>query len=104
MVSKGGALSGHWRRGGKELLYLSPDATVMKVDISVTPAFHAGPPERLFQLPLAFQQARSLFNLGYLVDVTEDGNRFLVAMPMNQPPRPVFNVVLNWPAVLKQSP
>jgi Tol biopolymer transport system component len=104
MVSKGGALSGHWRRGGKELLYLSPDATVMKVDISVTPAFHAGPPERLFQLPPAFQQARSLFNLGYLVDTTEDGNRFLVAMPMNQPPRPVFNVVLNWPAVLKQSP
>jgi serine/threonine protein kinase len=103
MVSKGGALGGWWPKG-TELLYLAPDATVMKVDINTTPTFHAAVPTPLFQLPPALQQAPSTYALPNLVNVTADGNRFLVAMPINQTTRSEFNVVLNWNAGFKAAP
>ena len=84
--------------------YLAPDATVMTVDISTSPAFHRATPRVLFRLPPAFQQAPSRYNLGNLLDVTADGNRFLVAMPINQTTRPEFTVVTNWNAALKPEP
>jgi len=54
IVSRGGG-SGmvHWRRDGKELYYLSPDAKVMTVEVSTTPDFHASAPKPLFAVPEA---------------------------------------------------
>ena len=64
----------------------------MSVDIRAEPVFEAGAPRPLFQLPLGFMG----------VEVTADGRRFLVAVPVAQNASVPFTVVLNWQKILKK--
>ena len=70
---KGGAGNVIWKRDGKELYFLTRDREVMAVDLTTTPGVKAGTPRLLFKLsdPLASSG-----------DVSPDGLRFIVAMPV----------------------
>jgi hypothetical protein len=99
MVSRGSLGMARWRDDSKELYYLTTDARVMSMAVAAGPAFQAGPPSLLFQVPAVFLRAAAF--PGTLADATADGQRFLFAMPVAQPSREGFTVVLNWLAALK---
>jgi len=96
-VSYGGGQVPTWSKDGKELYYVTLDGKLMEVDVTTEPAFQAGAPKFLFQPPL---HAAALSS-GYTID----GKRFVFLVPAEQTgqARSAFNVVLNWPALLKQS-
>src|SRR5262249_8774026 len=48
-----------WRADGKELYYISASGGVMAIEITTTPAFKAGTPKRLFQVPETYQLSPS---------------------------------------------
>jgi Tol biopolymer transport system component len=62
-----------WRQDTKEMYFLSRDWEVMAVDITTTPTLQAGTPRVLFKLP------GPLAGNG---DVSQDGERFLFALPV----------------------
>jgi Tol biopolymer transport system component len=70
---KGGAGGVLWRKDGKEMYFLTRDREVMAVDITSGPKIQSGMPRMLFKIsdPLA--------GAG---DVSPDGQRFVVAMPV----------------------
>jgi eukaryotic-like serine/threonine-protein kinase len=92
LISKGGGADPRWRGDGKELFYVASDGKVMSVDISAKPVFEAGAPRPLFQLPPGFIGG----------DVTPDGRRFLIGVPVAQSASVPFTVVLNWQQILKK--
>jgi eukaryotic-like serine/threonine-protein kinase len=100
MVSRGSLGMARWREDSKELYYLTPDAKVMMLDVTANPAFHAGVPTVLFQVPPVFLRGAAF--PGTLGDVTPDGKRFLFAMPAVQSGPEQFTVVLNWQAGLRK--
>jgi len=87
LISKGGGTSPHWRADGKEIFYRAEDGTLMAVSIAMDPALQLGVP-------------KPLFRSDRLWEVTGDGNRFLVSVPVEQG-TPPFTVVLNWQSELK---
>ncbi len=94
LVSNGGGSVPRWREDGKELVYLAPDRkTVMSVEISTQPSFHAAPPVVLFALPAAASGVPAM---------APDGKRFVALMPPAQNGPETFNVVLNFAAALKR--
>ena len=90
MVSKDGGAGAHWRADGKELLYTSPDKTIMSVGVSTSSVFESGLPKALLKSP-----AGSIF-----WDVTSDGQRFLVPTMVGSKVEPPFTVVVNWTSLL----
>ena len=89
-ISKDGGGLGFWRQDGRELIFMPSNLrSVMSVDVSTSPSFHAGVPRELFQLPP---------NAG--LDSTPDLKKFLVAVEQ-PPPQPPITVVLNWPSAMK---
>jgi serine/threonine protein kinase/Tol biopolymer transport system component len=91
MVSKDGGGGAHWRADGKEILYLAPDQTMMSVEVTTTPVFQAGVPKPLFK------SSASIF-----WDVTPDGQRFLLRVPVGANSAAPFSVVLNWPSLIQK--
>ena len=87
-ISEGGGFSPRWRRDGRELFYLTGDGSVMAIDVGAKSEFRPGTAKRLFKVP------------GAIADwgVTHDGDRFLFAVPVTQPPP--FHVVRDWQATL----
>jgi eukaryotic-like serine/threonine-protein kinase len=92
-VSVGGGTMPEWRLDGRELFYRSNPGQLMSV------AFHVaggrpslGPPEKLFPIPPSFTNANT-----YLVSA--DGQRFLVAAPVEGEEEPI-RVVLNWKTLM----
>jgi len=76
-ISKDGAIGMiAWRQDGKELYFMTRDWEVMAVDISTTPTFTAGAPRKLFQLPGPLPG-----NPLQWKNVSQDGQRFIFAMP-----------------------
>jgi Tol biopolymer transport system component len=86
LISNGGGTYPRWRGDGKELFYVGSDGKLMSVDISAKPIFKAGAPRPLFELPPGFIGG----------DVTADGTRFLIGVPVAQSASVPFTVVLNW--------
>jgi hypothetical protein len=74
------------------LFYVASDGKFMSVDISAKPVFAAGAPRPLFQLPPGFIGG----------EVTADGRRFLIGVPLAQSASVPFTVVLNWQTALKK--
>ena len=58
----------------------------MQVDVNTSVAFHASEPQVLFKLPSGANN----------FDVTVDGNRFLVGIPVEQDAQTPFTVALGW--------
>jgi len=92
LISKSGGTSPRWRGDGKELFYVASDGKLMSVSITSKPVFQAGGPRPLFQLPSGFIGG----------DVTADGKRFLIGVPVGQSASLPFTVVLNWQTALKK--
>ena len=92
LISKGGGTDPRWRGDGRELFYVASDGKLMSVDISAKPVFAAGASRPLFQLPPGVSG----------VDVTADGSRFLIGVPVAQSASVPFTVVLNWATTLKK--
>jgi dipeptidyl aminopeptidase/acylaminoacyl peptidase len=96
-VSVGGGVQPRWRQDGRELFYLSPDATMMSVGVEE----HAG--------GLRFTRPQPLFATGSRArsftedyDVTANGQRFVVLQPAadNEPPAPATAIV-NWQSIVR---
>jgi len=92
LISKGGGTYPRWRGDGKELFYVASGEKLTSVDISAKPVFQAGAPRPLFQLPPGFIGG----------EVTPDGNRFLIGVPVAQNASVPFTVVLNWQTTLRK--
>ena len=96
-ISVGGGSSPRWRRDGRELFYVAGDnRSVMAVPVELGSTFKAGVPERLFILRTE-TASRIMHYTGY--DVSPDGQRFLVSVPVDLASSRV-TVVLNWQSAL----
>ena len=90
-VSNGGGNPARWRRDGKELFYIS-GGKLMAVDVkAVGSSFEPGVPKLLFE-------SRGV----RFFDVSADGLRFLIPVPVEESAPEPITVVLNWTTDLKQ--
>jgi Tol biopolymer transport system component len=97
-VSTGGGAQARWRGDGRELYYVAPDGYVMAVSIETRPVFRPGTPRRLFELPERPDRDTPVFE-----DVTPDGRRFLLNVPVTERSSVGFHLIVNWPSLLDQS-
>ena len=90
--------SPRWKGDGKELFFVSPEAEMMAVDITLDPIFHLGVPHRLF--PRKSTDPIDLPNYG----ARPDGQQFLMLVsPRGSQDAPI-TVVVNWWEELRQEP
>jgi Tol biopolymer transport system component len=98
-VSRGGARYPRWGANGRELFYVAPDGTLMRVSID------SGPPFRVLSSAPLFRHHALTLSRGGLArspyDVSPDGQRFLVMIPVEPPRSAPISVLLNWAGVLK---
>jgi len=91
MISKGGVGGAVvWRADGKQLWYGSQATILMGVDVTTSPTFQFGTPKPLFQVASGF------------VAATDNGDRFLVAVPTGQAAQTPYTVVTHWQTGLKK--
>jgi Tol biopolymer transport system component len=93
-ISINGGILPRWRADGRELFFVSPDSTMMSVDINTGATFSAGIPRELFK-------AASGRNLIYGYAVRNDGQQFLMPGRDVQAETWPITVVLNWWAELE---
>jgi serine/threonine-protein kinase len=94
VVSAGGGTDPRWTKGGREIVYRHGD-DMMAAPVSPTPGT-VGSPVRLFRKRI--QSGQGGDTPAY--DVTPDGSRFLMAVPVPRPEARPVEVVLNWVANL----
>lgn len=90
-VSSDGGGAPSWSRGGEELLYYSPDRTLMSVPIEAGDQFRPGAPQKRF----------TVSNLAMGGDVTANGERFLFSVAAEAPHREI-KLLVNWPLALSR--
>jgi dipeptidyl aminopeptidase/acylaminoacyl peptidase len=96
-VSVGGGAQPQWRRDGKEIFFLvlpGNKLTAAPVKIDGT-TFDSGAPVELFDIRLGVS-LRNHFT------ASADGQRFLFAWPVESGAAGQFQVLLNWPSLLKK--
>ena len=96
MISRDGGAQAQWRRDGKELFFLKPDATMMSVTIDTTHEFQATVPVALFQASGTTPANRRQFA------VSRDGNRFLMISSDRTASGSALTVVVNWLASVQK--
>ena len=74
-MSTGGGYLPRWSRDGRELFFVDDRRDLMAVSVTLTPAFSAGTPHRLFSSD-PFGMPR------WAYDVAPDGKRFLMSRPV----------------------
>jgi len=97
-ISTGGGAQPKWRADGRELFYLTPDGTLMAVDIKAGATLEPNVGRKLFSTSLGTSTSPGLDQ--YVV--AADGQRFLVLEPAADAAASPITVVLNWPAGLKK--
>ena len=97
-MSINGGRNPRWSHDGKELFFVSPDAEMMAVDITLDAVNSL--PHRLFQLKreVPIDQETSPY------DVRPDGQQFVIFMRQLGTQDTPITVVLNWWAELRQEP
>ncbi|HXV61011.1 MAG TPA: hypothetical protein VEK15_09985, partial [Vicinamibacteria bacterium] len=90
-ISNAGGRFPKWSRGGKEILYAAFDDMVMSVAVDGDEVLHASVPRPLFPFP------DGVFSW----DVSADGERFLVNVPVIKSSSVPLSLVVNWAASLK---
>jgi len=93
VISVGGGGEPLWRKDGRELYYIAPDATVMAVPITRGASLQVGQPKALFRAPITADVLT--YRNQYAVDA--DGQRFLFDSAGDREP---INVVVNWNALI----
>lgn len=98
VISSGGGTQPQWDRRGRELFYLAADGSITGVSVRADgDRLVVGTPQPLFQVRV--QPAGGMF--GGIYAPADDGSRFLVIDVVGEQAGPRLNVVLNWPATLK---
>ncbi|HSE48434.1 MAG TPA: protein kinase [Terriglobales bacterium] len=94
-ISAAGGLAPRWSRDGKELFYMAPDRSLMRVPVGVNGnSFEPGPPTALFR-------STAVSSPSYSYDPAPDGKRFLINSMDEQGSLPMV-LVVNWKAELKK--
>jgi Tol biopolymer transport system component len=96
-ISKSGGAQARWRRDGGELYYVSLDGKMMAVKVTTGATLEIGATQALFQSTLKPDATLDQYA------VTADGQRFLMAEPLEEPVKPM-TVIVNWTADLPQQP
>jgi len=96
-VSTEGGSQPRWRRDGRELYYLSPEAKIMVAELLAgTSDFRVGAVRPLFALS-------GLTGVpGNLYDVSADGQKFIAVQELEHTSTVPLTVVANWPAELRK--
>jgi Tol biopolymer transport system component len=101
-ISTDGGTQPEWRRDGRELFYRTPGRKLIAVPVKTGVAFDAGAPKELFELP-AEPPAWIQGGIDQRVYApSADGERFLIAVPVDEESSSPITVVLNWTAALKK--
>ena len=95
-VSSDGGVQPTWRRDGRELYFLSPDATLIAVDIRLGSSPELGTPRTLFRTKLVPSAQVDQYA------PSPDGQRFLLMAPLGDVDEPP-TVLVGWPALLKSA-
>jgi Tol biopolymer transport system component len=95
-VSPSGGVQAKWRGDGKELFYLTPEGTIMSVEVRAGARLDLGTPRPLFTTRLRPNISSDQFV------VTADGQRFIVMEPPVDAPPAAMTIVTNWTTLLKQ--
>jgi eukaryotic-like serine/threonine-protein kinase len=97
-ISTNGGRFPAWRHDGSELFYIAADGSVMAATVK------AGGNEFEFSTPKALFRARLLTWAAnfHELDVTPDGQRFLIGTRIGEPTAPPPTVILNWTAAMKK--
>ena len=90
-ISPGGGRRPRWRRDGKELYYSDRGGVVMAVPVTPGLRWESGAPVPLFRVEPEIEN----------YDVTPDGSRFLVSMPLEKVRESPLRVIVNWPSALQ---
>jgi len=90
-ISAAGGRRPRWRADGKELFFLAPGGVVMAAEVRPGESWTAASPQPLFRVETEIENW----------DVTPDGARFLVTMPVEKTRESPLHVILNWPEALK---
>jgi eukaryotic-like serine/threonine-protein kinase len=97
-VSLSGGSEPRWRENSAELYYLSLDGKMMAAAVQTRGGhFEAAAPKPLFETP-----ADSSSNIIWYYDVTQDGQRFIIAEPVAGGETRTLTVLINWQAGLKK--
>jgi hypothetical protein len=102
VVTIGGGVQPRWRRDGKEIFYIAPDATLMAVPMSSGSDIEVGKPVSLFKTRMVnggFGRLGALSRHEY--DVLPDGQRFIINTAPETATLPI-TVLVNWPSMLKR--
>jgi Tol biopolymer transport system component len=90
-ISAGGGSRPRWRSDGRELFFVSPDGQLFAVDVQGGQTMQFGRPTPLFRMPQADHY-----------NVSHDGQRFLVKMPVRERDPKGLQIVLNWTSELRR--
>ena len=99
-VSASGGSAAVWRRDGKELYYIAPDATLMAAPIETGEELKVGAAQPLFPTRHATAVSGAVAARNY--DVSADGQRFLVANLTEQAAAQRLTVITNWLKALER--
>jgi Tol biopolymer transport system component/DNA-binding winged helix-turn-helix (wHTH) protein len=89
-ISKNGGTQPRWSPDGKELFYVEGD-TLLAVSVTTTPSFSVGSTTPLFRHPTLYDHTPYP-----QYDVSNDGQRFILAEHAGELPMPKIRVVQNW--------
>jgi eukaryotic-like serine/threonine-protein kinase len=92
-ISNAGGALAKWARGGREILYTAFDGKVTSVEIDTSRGLRVGAPKPLFPLP----EGTSPF-----WDVSGNGERFLLNVPVIKSSSIPLSLVVNWTAGLRK--
>jgi serine/threonine protein kinase len=98
-ISSNGGSDPHWRRDGAELFYVAADHRLMAVKMT----FPNSIPVPGVSVPLFATALTDPNPITYpsQYDVSADGQRFLIKVPVEQSNSTAITVLINWPALLK---
>jgi Tol biopolymer transport system component len=94
-ISSAGGADPRWRRDGRELFFIAASGMLTAVRVEIGPDFKPGAPRPLFDTKVnhLWDDARNHY------DVSVDGDRFLVAMPVENVGSLPLTVVVNSPSL-----
>ena len=99
-LSTAGGFEPRWRRDGRELFYLAEDRKIVAVPVQPGATFRAGAAVALFAAPVR-GSLQGWDNANYY-DVSADGQRFLVNVPVEETDSAQLAAILNWKSLLRR--
>ncbi len=92
-VTAEGGVAPVWTQGGRELLYLTPASMIAAVRVALGDTLAFSAPSTLFPMPRS--EWSSGVGVGFGLDVTKDGSRFILLEPDNDGGQSLL-VITNW--------